>query len=172
MNRRNVNTRPYGGAAAGFTLIEVLLVLLILGMLAGLAIFAASGTRESAKKKTTDLKIKALGNAVERYSMDIGHYPSEDEGGLQALTVLPSFDDQTQATKWSGPYIKGGTEAINDAWGRPLHYELVQTTAVGTAGVAAGGAPVTPYHISSDGPDGQEGTADDIKNWSDSSTTP
>lgn len=157
-------------APRGFTLIEVLLVLLILGMLAGLAIFAFSGTQQHAKIQTAQLKIKEIASALDRYQMDVGHYPTQDEGGLQALITEPTFDNQALASKWAGPYLKDA-DALNDPWGNPIQYELQTDTSSGGSS-SAGGTPTGPaYHLWSYGPDGQDGTDDDIRNWSDQSTS-
>lgn len=155
----------------GFTLIEVLLVLLILGMLATLAIFAFSGTRAGAKIDTTKIKIKEIASAIERYNLDIGHYPTQNEGGLQALITEPTFDNQALASQWRGPYLKSA-DALNDAWGNPINYELVtDTSSSGNSTNGASGTTSGPaFHLWSNGPDGQEGTSDDIRNWSDQTT--
>jgi general secretion pathway protein G len=144
----------------GFTLMEVLLVLAILGMMAGIAIFAMVGQREGAKKDITDIKIKELKNALDAYNMNIGHYPTEEEGGLTALLTKPSFSDEVLGEKWRGPYL---TEKPRDPWGNEFHYEATQA---GTPEAA-----LTPCKVWSNGPDGQDGTEDDIKSWSDTTAT-
>ncbi len=144
----------------GFTLVEVLLVIVILGMLATLAIVNLLPTRESAKIQTTKLLIDQVGSAMERYAIEIGHYPTESEGGLEALLKIPSFENEKLTEKWRGPYLKKEAE---DQWDNPLNYEPVE------AGEAE--ALTVPYKLWSSGPDGQSGTEDDIKNWSEESAT-
>jgi general secretion pathway protein G len=151
MSRRSV--------ARGFTLIEVLLVLVILGMLATVAIVALSGTREGARIDTTKLMIKQIESALDTYNLHIGSYPTDDQG-LQALLVKPSFDDDKLGEKWRGPYLK---EEPRDAWNHPIKYQKVEGSTDETGG--------KPYKVWSLGPDGQDGTEDDIKSWSDTSSS-
>jgi general secretion pathway protein G len=139
----------------GFTLIEVLLVIVILGMLATVAVVTLSGTREGAKVDITDTKIKKLKGPLETYNSHLGRYPTEEDGGLQALMTQPTFEDEDQASKWRGPYVQ--PEDLQDAWNNDLKYELVEQE--------VGGRTRTVVHISSMGPDGLEGTDDDIKGW-------
>jgi general secretion pathway protein G len=140
----------------GFTLIEILLVLAILLMLATVAIVALSGTREGAKIDTTRLLIQEVENALETYNMHMSRYPTEEEGGLNALLTKPAFEDEKLAERWRGPYLKSEPR---DSWARPLHYTLAEAGSTETTPGAK------PFRLSSDGPDGQEGTADDIRNW-------
>jgi general secretion pathway protein G len=145
----------------GFTLIEVLLVLAIVGFLALIAVMATGGILDKAKKDTTKSVIAEVENAVDVYNLHVGHYPSEEEGGLNALLTKPTFETEAMGENWQGPYLK---KEPKDAWNRPLHCEIQQST--GSATEAAG----PKVHIWSDGPDGQSGTEDDIKNWSDTTT--
>ncbi len=140
----------------GFTLIEVLLVIVILGLLAGVGIMAFSGIGEGAKVDTTKLKIDEVEGAIELYKTNIGHLPTEEEGGLTALREEPTFEDEKLAEKWRGPYLK---EEPTDAWGNELNYR------VETVESESGSREVA--RIWSSGPDGQSETEDDIKNWSD-----
>ncbi len=145
-------------ADKAFTLIEVLLVILVLGLLAGLAIYAYSGVREGAKiDVTTSLVQQVVPSALDTYNMNVGHYPTADEGGLTALRTKPTFSDEALAAKWRGPYL---TQDPVDAWGKPLNYEPQ------TGGEA--GAPA--YKLWSNGPNGNSGDDDDIK-WPKEETT-
>jgi len=138
----------------GFTLIEVLMVIVILGLLATLAIVELWPTGEAKKVEATSLLIGEVGTALDMYKMDIGHYPNENEGGLKALREKPTFDNEKLAEKWHGPYLK---KEPMDAWSNPLKYELLE----GTGGTEK---PVTAYKLSSNGPNGNEGDDDDISN--------
>ncbi len=150
MKRRSTNR--------GFTLMEVLLVILILGMLATVAIVALGGFRDTAKVDTTNLKLKSIAQGLDGFNMTMGRYPSTEEG-LNALVTKPAFQDEAQAAKWH-PFL---TELPKDGWDHDFHYEMIEA-ASGTAQTSAG------FHVWSDGPDGQSGTADDIKNWKDESS--
>jgi len=138
----------------GFTLIEILLVLAIIGMLAGVTIFAIGGIGKRARIDTTKAILETVANALDTYQLHIGHYPSEEEGNLDALRVKPAFDTEQLAGKWSGPYLK---KAPADAWSNPLSYEIrVATTADSTE---------PPFRLWSNGPDGMSDTEDDINYW-------
>ena len=146
-----MNARTKG--RRGFTLLEVLLVIFILGLLATVGIVAYSGIREGAKIDTTKLKLKEIQTALDTFNLQIGRYPTAEEG-LKVLLSKP--EDEKEAEKWRAPYLK---EEPKDAWGREYHYEPVEAGAVEGATKA--------YKLWSDGPDGQSETDDDIKSWSD-----
>jgi general secretion pathway protein G len=138
----------------GFTLLEVVLVLAILAALAGLSIVALVPRGKSAEIKIAGMLIQQVGHQLEAYRVDIGHYPTPEEGGLQALVTRPdTFEDQV-AEKWVG-YLK---KLPIDPWGYALNYELDETDTEGPA-----------YRLWSNGPDGQSDTDDDIRSWSDES---
>jgi len=145
----------------GFTLIEVLLVIAIIGLLAGVFIFAIGGEQEKAQKDTTALLVKQVCGALDRYKLAIGRYPTEEDGGLDALRVQPTFDDDALQDKWAGPYL---TSEPKDAWNNALGYEVTE------AGTDE--AKTVPYKVWSYGPNGQDdnGADDDIRNkaWADS----
>ena len=150
--------RAHRGMRNGFTLIEVLLVIVILGMLAGVGIVALWNTGEGAKVDTTKLKIDEVVKGLDLYKMHIGRYPSEEDGGLAALRTKPAFSEETLAEKWRGPYL---TEDAVDPWGNALNYEVVESGSAETVSV--------PVKVWSNGPDGTSGTDDDIKNWKEES---
>ncbi|MGB2822209.1 MAG: type II secretion system major pseudopilin GspG [Phycisphaerae bacterium] len=139
----------------GFTLIEVLLVIAIIGVLAGVFIFAIGGTQERANKDAARLLVKQVCGALERYKLHIGHYPTEEEGGLDALRKEPDFNDDAMAEKWSGPYLE--TEPT-DAWSNTLNYTPTEP--------GSEEARTVPYKVWSNGPNGQDdnGADDDIRN--------
>ena len=143
----------------GFTLIEILIVLGIIILLAGTAIVALVPQQKAARVDTTKLKMKSIETGLEAYNVNIGHYPNEQEGGLEALRTKPSFDNEAMGQKWYGPYLK---EEPLDSWGNKFNYQLSQP---GTPE-----ADLTPFKLWSNGPDNMDGTEDDVKNWSDATT--
>ena len=153
--RRNKTTR-------GFTLVEVLLVIAILGVLAGVFAFTVGGRLGKSKIDTTGLLLEQIKSKLGEYSIDIGHYPSENEGGLSALVSKPTFDDESLTGKWAGPYIN--RKQLKDPWGRELSYELVDKE--------QGNTTRQEIHVWSHGPNGEDdsGEGDDIKSWEDEDT--
>lgn len=136
----------------GFTLMEILVVLAILGLLAGLAINKFGHTFENARKDATGLFVNtSLKVPLESYRMHIGDYPSTQDG-LQALVAPPS--SSAAASRWRGPYIEG--KVPFDPWGEPYHYAYPGTH------------NKDRYDVWSSGPDHQSGTEDDIGNWDNS----
>jgi general secretion pathway protein G len=98
----------------GFTLIELLVVLVIIGLLATLVAPNFIGQSEKAKPKAARVQIEQLRNALDMFQLDVGRYPTTEEG-LQALRQRPS-----SAGRWSGPYLRD--EVPVDPWGRPYVY--------------------------------------------------
>lgn len=96
---------------AGFTLIEILLVVVIIGILAALAVPKLSGRVEQAKQAAVKKEIQSLGTALELYELDVGEYPSS----LQGLIISGS------GKGWKGPYIKSG-KLPKDPWGNDYSY--------------------------------------------------
>ena len=97
----------------GFSLMELMIVMVILGLLASLvgpAMFKKHGT---AKQKTAKTQIGMLMAAMDAYRLDVGHYPTQTEG-LEALVVNPGED------KWDGPYLKKGVPV--DPWDNSYEY--------------------------------------------------
>jgi len=131
---------------SGFTLIELIVVVVIIGLLAGLVLPQFFRQEEKAKLKATRAQIELLGTALDTFRLDIGRYPTTEEG-LQALRQKPATLD-----RWDGPYIK--KELPEDPWGKPYVYK-----SPGDHG---------PYDIISyaaDGVPGGEGDNRDITSW-------
>jgi general secretion pathway protein G len=100
---------------AGFTLLEILVVIAILGLLIGLVAPAVLRQLGGARVSVARQSIERLGSILDLYKLDVGSYPSTDQG-LQALSVQP-----TGVSSWSGPYLKGDASPL-DAWNHPYIY--------------------------------------------------
>ena len=143
---RSFSVRRSGRASSrGFTLIELLVVLAILTMLAGLVGPRVLGLLGGAKSKTAGVQIADIEKALEIYKLDVGRFPSTEEG-LDALTKKPG-----SANGWSGPYLKGGLPS--DPWGNPYRY---------ASPGANGGIDI--ISLGADGAPGGEGENADIHN--------
>jgi len=99
----------------GFTLLERLVVLAILGLLIGLVAPAALRQLESSKEKITHQSIERIAGVLDIYKLDVGTYPTTEQG-LLALIARPSG-----VARWNGPYLKG-ENVPEDPWGRPFIY--------------------------------------------------
>ena len=121
--------------AQGLTLLELLIVISILGLLAVLASVQLSGYFARAKHDTARLQIDELELALDLFQLDVGRYPTDQEG-LQALLLEPS-----SAKGWRGPYLKKDA-AILDPWGREFEYS--QSDKARGYGLGTYGADGTP----------------------------
>ena len=138
--------RHQSRAVAGFTLIEILVVLVILGMLAGLVGPRLFSKVDSSKVKTAETQIKMLKTSLQTFRLDLGRYPSSDEG----LAALGKRPDSPDAHLWAGPYLDEALPA--DPWGNPYQYRAEP----------AEGQDFTLYSFGADGQDGGEGLAADV----------
>ena len=141
--------------ASGFTLIEILLVIVIILLLAGALVVFVLPQQKGAEQNTTRLLLNQVSSALDTYRLNMGHYPTEEEGGIGALTTKPTFENERMAAKWQGPYLKPGT-VLEDPWGNLLKYEPVDLS-------LEENKSALPYKLYSVGPDGQADTEDDIK---------
>jgi general secretion pathway protein G len=135
-----------------FTLIELLLVMVILGILAAIVVPKFSGRSEQAKRAAAQTQISTFGTALDAFEVDNGYYP-RGKNGLQDLVVAPR-----NATTWKGPYMAGDIPL--DPWGRAYIYEC------------PGKHHPSGYDLMSMGIDGQVGGGDDIGNWTMPGQTP
>ena len=132
---------------AGFSLIEMLVVLAIIGLIMGLVGPRVLSYLSDARAKTARLQIESFTNSLDLFSMDVGRYPTSQEG-LSVLVRQPA-----NVATWNGPYLRGSA-VPNDPWGNPFVYR-----APGSHG---------PYDLishGSDGREGGEGAAAEITNW-------
>jgi general secretion pathway protein G len=138
--------RKFQRKQLGFTLLELLVVLAILGLLIGLVAPAALRQLGSAKEKVAHQSIERLSGVLDIYKLDVGTYPTTEQG-LQALITKPAG-----VARWNGPYLKG-EKLPEDPWGRPYVYRNPSQR------------PGREYDLLSLGPTGQPGgTAETIAN--------
>lgn len=130
---------------AGFTLIEVLLVLVILVILAGVIVGNLGGAQAKANARAARVTVGSLEQAVNMYHLDLNNYPASLEALVQAPGDLPN------PAKWGGPYLEKGLPV--DPWDQPFNYSFP-------------GQRSPKFDIWSSGPDGVSGSEDDIGNWS------
>ena len=117
---RQSDERRIARASAGFTLLELLIVLVIIGLLAGLVGPRLLERLDSSKVTTTETQIRELRTALDTLRLDIGRYPTTDEG-LAMLTNAPG--DPELRARWRGPYLEDALP--NDAWGHPFNYSYL-----------------------------------------------
>jgi general secretion pathway protein G len=129
----------------GFTLMEVLLVLAILVILGALVAMNFGNVLGKADRDAARSQIGLFEPAVKMYFLHVKQYPTT----LEALRTVPN--DLPNPTKWVGPYLEKNVPL--DPWGRPYQY------------ASPGRYNLDSYDIWSLGPDGQDGTQDDIGNW-------
>lgn len=126
-----------------FTLIELMLVVIILGILVAMVVPRLVGRGEQARKQAAEADIKSnIALALDLYELDNGAYPEK----LEDLLKDPG---ESKAPNWNGPYLK---RKATDPWGREYNYK-------------APGTHNKDYDLFSYGPDGVEGGGDDITNW-------
>jgi general secretion pathway protein G len=144
---KNQVRKQISEGARGFTLLEILVVLLIVGLLVGLVGPRLFGKADAARVQTAQAQVKLLRSAVESFRLDIGRYPTPAEG-LGALSTAPA--DPDIRGRWRGPYLDDALPA--DPWGRPYQYALP----------GANGQPFAIFSYGADGKLGGEGLDTDI----------
>jgi len=143
---RNIRKSPLGANQKGFSLIEVMVVLLIIGIMASMIAPQILGTQAEAQLKKAAVDVQSLESAMTRYKLSNNTFPTSEQG-LDALVNEPTVDPLPRN------YPQGGyiTRLPEDPWGNP--YQLVSPGELGIVDVF------------SNGPDGEPGTDDDIGNW-------
>ena len=136
-------------ATRGFTLLEMLVVLVIIGLLVGLVGPRLFSKVDSAKVQTATAQIKLLRGAVETMRLDTNTYPTEAQG-LTMLVRSPS--DAAMAARWKGPYLEGAVPM--DPWGNPYRYVPPESSA----------KPFQLFSLGADGKPGGTGNDADLGN--------
>ena len=132
----------------GFSLMEIIVVITIIGVIVGWAATNIFGKQDQAQARIAKSKIVALSGPLDVYKLDTGKYPTTQEG-LKALLQAPSG-----VPNWNGPYVKNDAE-LKDPWRNDLIYR-------------SPGSENRPYEIislGSDGQEGGEGANKDLKSW-------
>ncbi len=127
----------------GFTMVELMAMLIIIGLLATLVVTKVATKIDDARITTTKANLKILHSAVNQFKMDTGRFPTEELGLLELI------EQPTDVMKWEpGGYLET-TEVPPDGWGNEFKYELYPESG-------------KQFVIRSFGPDGEEGTEDDL----------
>lgn len=145
--KREQRKRDDNRSESGFTLIELMIVIIIIGLIAGIVTPNVIKRLDKAKQSTAQAQIESLSQALDAFRLDMGRYPTSQEG-LQALREKPT----TNAEKWDGPYIK--KELPADPWGAQYQYK---------APGAHGDFDIISY--GGDGKEGGDNLDQDIVSW-------
>ena len=143
LQRHRTRTRDRNGEA-GFTLVEILVVITIIGLIMAIVGPRVLNYLGESKVKAAKIQIESFNSALDLYYLDVGSYPNSNDG-LAALVQRPG-----NAESWNGPYLKGGV-VPNDPWGHQYVYRS-----------PAEHAPYEIVSYVSDGQEGGAGTAADI----------
>ena len=133
-------------AIAGFTLLELLVVLVVMGLIAAIVTPQVMSMLSGAKSNSAALQIETLSTALNYFQLDVGSYPT-DQQGLGALITAPN-----DVKNWRGPYVRK-RQHLSDPWGRPFRYRTP-----GRQG------PFDLYSLGADGKEGGEGDNADVSN--------
>jgi general secretion pathway protein G len=131
----------------GFTLLELLVVLTILGLLGAIAVPQAMRYLGTSRSQTARVQVQAIMSSLDLFRLDVGRYPTEEEG-LRALVDRPAT-----AGAWNGPYLTRRT-GLMDPWGNPYLYRMPGRN-----------APVEVLTLGSDRAEGGTGEAQDVGSW-------
>jgi general secretion pathway protein G len=133
---------------AGFSLLELLVVMVIISLLAGLVGPRLFGQADKAKQQAASTQIKMIKGALETMYLDIGRFPKNDEG----LELLANNSNSNNVNLWNGPYLD--EEVPLDPWGNPYQYQFTES--------GGNNRPFYLYSFGSDGQQGGDGMAEDI----------
>lgn len=133
--------------SGGFTLLEMLVVLVIIGLIASLVGPRLFSRVDSSKVQVAETQSRMLRGAVETFRLEVGRLPTADEG-LEALTKQPT--DERARARWRGPYLDEALPA--DPWGNPYQYSIP----------GRDGMPFALYSFGADGKAGGEGNDADV----------
>jgi len=133
---------------AGFTLVELLVVLAILGLLAAIATPQVLKHLSGAKTKTAALEVKNLSTALEMFRIDTGRFPTQQEGLEALVKPVPGVE------RWNGPYLQKPTVPA-DPWGSPYLYRYP----------GQHGGEFDLYSLGADKAEGGTGESQDVTNW-------
>lgn len=147
MRTRPIQQHATRRAARGFTLLEMIVVLVIIGLIMGLVGPRLFGQADKAKVQTAGTQIKMLGGALQTMRLDISRFPTDQEG--LGLLVQPPTDERA-ARAWGGPYIDESVPL--DPWGNPYKY----------SSQPSGTQSYTLYSLGADGQPGGEGFDADV----------
>jgi len=136
--------------SGGFTLIEIMIVMVIIAMLAALVGPRVMGALSSAKIKATKIQIETLSATVEAFQLDTGRFPTQAEG----LQVLVENPEKAPIKSWRGPYLKKN-KVPADEWGNAFIYEIPSRHKM----------PFDIHSLGADGKPGGTGDDADLGNW-------
>ena len=152
MKRKMLSQRPsWHSSQAGFTLLEILVVIIVLGLLAGLVGPRIIGRVSEAKGATAQTQLELLSVALDNYRLDNSYYPTTEQG-LATLREQPRAEPAPR--NWRGPYLR--RDVPQDPWDRPYLYQ------------SPGEHNPDSFDLFSYGRDGQpggEGEDEDVTNW-------
>ncbi len=137
-----------GNNENGFTFIEIIVVVIILGILAAIVLPKFTGRTEEARISAAQSQLGVFATALDAYELDNGRYPTTEQG-LKALVKKPTTPPIPR--RWKGPYLQ--KEIPHDPWDNTYIYKCPGTH------------NTRSYDLYSYGPDGKEGGGDDITNW-------
>jgi len=132
---------------AGFTLIEIMVVMVIIGLLMALVGPNLIRRSEVAKTQAATIQIEQLGTVLDTFRLDVGRYPTTQEGLAVLMAQPPGM------ARWNGPYVKKAVPS--DPWDRAYHYRSPGES----------GRPYDLYSLGADGAPGGSSDARDITSW-------